>query len=153
LSRSGGPTDRHASMRTVIEWSHRLLDDDEAALFRRLGVFVGSFDLPAAVSVAASPESLAVDGAVARAGDVIGRLADKSLLVRAQHGEISRWRLLDTIRAYAREQLDASGEMPDVQGRHLAWARATAVDIEGSLDDDGGWWERYDAVSDDLRAA
>ena len=45
LSRSGNPSDRHASMRTVIEWSHRLLDEDEAALYRRLGVFVGSFDL------------------------------------------------------------------------------------------------------------
>jgi predicted ATPase len=145
LSRSGNPRDRHASMRTVIEWSHRLLDEDEATLLRRLGVFVGSFDLGAAVSVTA-------DGELARTSDVIGRLADKSLLVRAQHGDTSRWRMLDTIRAYAGEQLEASGELPEVRGRHLVWAATTAAAIEGSLDDDG-WQDRFDAVSDDLRAA
>ena len=45
LSRSGPTGDRHGSLRTVIEWSHQLLDDSERAAFRRLGVFVGAFDL------------------------------------------------------------------------------------------------------------
>ena len=60
--------------------------------------------------------------------------------------------MLDTIRAYAGEQLEASGELPEVRGRHLMWAATTAAAIEGSLDDDG-WQDRFDAVSDDLRAA
>ena len=146
LSRSGGHDDRHSSMRTVIDWSHQLLDDVERAMFRRLGVFAGTFDLDSAAAVAG-------DGDVAATSDVIGRLADKSLLVRRNHGAGSRWRMLDTVRAFAREQLDMSGEAPAASRRHLRWAADTAREIEASLDDLGGWRSRFDVVSDDLRAA
>ena len=146
LSRSGAHDDRHSSMRTVIEWSHQLLDDVERAMFRRLGVFAGTFDLDSAAAVAG-------DGDVAATSDVIGRLADKSLLVRRNHGAGSRWRMLDTVRAYAREQLDLSGEEPAASRRHLRWAADTAREIEASLDDRGGWQSHFDVVSDDLRAA
>ena len=146
LSRSGAHGDRHSSMRTVIEWSHQLLDDDERAMFRRLGVFAGTFDLDSAAAVAGA-------GDVPATSDVIGRLADKSLLVRRNHGAGSRWRMLDTVRAYAREQLDLSGEEPAASRRHLRWAADTARKIEASLDDRGGWQSHFDVVSDDLRAA
>ena len=147
LSRSTATGDRHRSLRAVIDWSHDLLDEHERRLFRRLGVFSASFDLDSVVAVAA-------DGPVAAASDVVGRLTDKSLLVHVPDAEGSRWRMLDTVHAYAREQL---GSDPDddraTRRRHLAWAAATAQDLEHGLDDEGTWFARFDLVADDLRVA
>jgi predicted ATPase/DNA-binding CsgD family transcriptional regulator len=145
LSRSDPTGDRHGSLRTVIDWSHQLLDDTERAAFRRLGVFVGAFDLSAAATVAG-------DGDTAGTSDLIGRLADKSLLVHVRNTSGSRWQMLDTVHAYAHEQLEASGEADDVRGRHHSWATATARQLEQSLDA-AGWQERFDAVAGDLRSA
>jgi len=145
LSRSSPKGDRHGSLRTVIDWSHQLLDDAERTTFRRLGVFVGAFDLSAAATVAG-------DGDTAAASDLIGRLADKSLLVHVRDTSGSRWQMLDTVHAYAHEQLEASGEADDVRGRHHSWATATARQLEQSLDATG-WQERFDAVAGDLRSA
>ena len=72
-------TERHRSLRAVIAWSHDLLDHDERALFRRLAAFVGGFDLSAAVAVAGSDDLRAHVVA-----DVVGRLVDKSLIIRLQ---------------------------------------------------------------------
>jgi len=145
LSRSSSTGDRHGSLRTVIDWSHQLLDEAERAAFRRLGVFVGAFDLDAAAAIA-------TEGDTALASDLIGRLTDKSLLVHVPHAAGSRWQLLDTVHAYAHEQLEVSGEADDVRRRHHAWATATARQLEQSLDT-AGWQERFDAVAGDLRSA
>lgn len=148
LGRSAGHSasaGRHRSLRAVLEWSHGLLDHDEGTLFRRLGVFAGSFDLAAATAVAA-------DGCTAIAADVIGRLADKCLLDRGRDGRVSRWRMLDTVRSYAREQLNASGEGPAVEEAHLRWAVGAAARLEAELGVGDGWVEEFDAVVDDLRS-
>ncbi|MET7971415.1 LuxR C-terminal-related transcriptional regulator [Micromonospora sp. NPDC005305] len=134
---------RHRSLRAVVGWSHDLLDDDERLLLRRLAVFVGSFDLPAAVAVT----DVGAPGAVA---DLLGRLADKSLLV-PERGAVSRWRLLDTVRAFAAERLTAAGEEPALRERHLCWAAETAVALRGHPAD--RCREEFRAVADDLRAA
>ena len=146
LGRANGPTDRHGSLRAVIDWSHDLLDDEERRLFRRLGVFVGAFDLASVTAVAA-------DGDDAAAIDLIGRLTDKSLLAHRRETAGSRWRMLDTVRAYAREQLDASGERAEVQGRHLVWAASVALRLESELDGGEAWRSELDVVADDLRSA
>ncbi len=145
LSRSSSTGDRHGSLRAVIEWSHQLLDDSERTAFRRLGSFVGAFDLVAATTVAGLEDT-------AEASDLIGRLTDKSLLVHVHRTSGSRWQMLDTVHAYAHEQLEASGEADVVRARHHAWATAAAHELEESLEVDG-WQERFDAVVGDLRSA
>ena len=146
LSRLGRAEDRHGSLRSVIDWSHDLLDQDEKVLFRRLGVFRGGFDLPAAHEVAGS-------GTLAETGDLVGRLADKSLLIRSDAGGRSLWRMLDTIRAYASEQLASQSELDGVLEHHLNWAAGEARSLVGALESRQSWRESFDAVADDLRAA
>ena len=151
LAGGRGADPRHHSLRAVIGWSHDLLDDAERAMYRRLGVFAGGFDLDAACAISADGKRWAV-------ADVIGRLADKSLLIAAHGSGSGRWRMLDTVRAYAREQLTASGEEPAVLERHLRWAAQTAAALEQRAQAAGGsvqarWWPGFDAVADDLRAA
>ncbi|GIH21758.1 hypothetical protein Aph01nite_00680 [Acrocarpospora phusangensis] len=137
LAGSRHPDERHRSLRTVIAWSHDLLAEDERQLFPRLAVFAGSFDLDAARRVA--------PGAVA---DVLGRLVDKSLVVR--ENDAGSWRLLETVRAYALDRLAAGGDLDEVRDLHLRWAAETAHTL---ADDPGPEWDRFDAVRDDLRAA
>jgi tetratricopeptide (TPR) repeat protein len=96
---------------------------------------------------------VATNGDAFAARDGVARLTDKSLLVHGFDPGGSRWHMLATMRAYAREQLDASGELPETRRRHLSWAVGTAREIEQALDDDGGWQVDFDAVADDLRAA
>ncbi len=109
-------------------------------------MFAGPFDLGSAATVA-------TNGDIVKATDLIGRLADKSLLARGQDGAQSRWRMLDTVRAYAAEQLDANADAAKTRSLHLSWAAATAKEIEQLLDDGDEWEQTFDSVSDDLRAA
>jgi predicted ATPase len=135
LAGGRGQEVRHRSLRAVIGWSHDLLDAEERDLFRRLAVFAGAFDLPAAAAVGE------IEGAVA--ADVLGRLVDKSL-VRHDQG---RWRMLATIRAVAADKLTESGETAQVQHRYRLWA----VDRAGALTESGP--AEVDLVLDDLRDA
>jgi predicted ATPase/DNA-binding CsgD family transcriptional regulator len=153
LSGRRGTDTRHRSMRAVIDWSHRLLSDQERALFRRLAVFRGDCDLGAVVAVAGAdgPDSGegGTDPTVA-VTSLLGQLVDKSLVVRVP-GEPARWRLLETIRAFALEQLRSSAELDVVERRHRRWAASAALDLETRLD--GDWRDDFDRVADDLRGA
>ena len=139
-----GGTDRHHSLRDVLRWSHDLLEPPEQELFCRLAVFAAGFDLDAAVAV--SP-----DEPPSTVAHLLGRLVEKSLVVR-QAGHVTRWRLLETVRAFAAEQLDAGGRRPLVERRHLEWASRVAADLERRLDG-SDWAAGYDDVVDDLRVA
>ena len=146
LAGSRGAHERHRSLRAVIDWSHDLLDDDERAMFRRAGAFIGGFDLDAAVAV--SPGMYR--GMVA---DLVGRLTDKSLLIHRRGPEGSRWQMLETIRAYALDQLADSDEEATVRDAHLRWAAAVADDLERQAEAGLAWRAGFDVVADDLRAA
>jgi len=115
---TGGARDlpeRQRTMRGAIEWSHALLDEHECVLFRRLGVFLGGFTLDAAEEVCALDARDDVLSGVAS-------LLDKSLLRAESAGTDQRLRMLETIREYALERLDASGELALMRERHAAWS-------------------------------
>ena len=90
---------RHRTLRETIDWSHALLDEAEAALFRRLSVFAGTFSLDAV-------EALSPDDVL----DLLSALVDKSLVIMESTGSEARYRLLEALRQYGREKLVAAGE-------------------------------------------
>jgi predicted ATPase/transcriptional regulator with XRE-family HTH domain len=104
---------RHQTLRTTIAWSYSLLDAPERTLFRRLSVFAGGCTLEAVESVAALLGERPVDVL-----NELGSLVDKSLLqVRDQAGE-PRFTMLETIREFAHEELQASGEEAATRQAH-----------------------------------
>jgi predicted ATPase/DNA-binding SARP family transcriptional activator len=109
---------RQQTLRATIEWSHDLLSGEERVLFRRLAVFAGSFSLDAGASVCTGG---AIDGR--EIVQLVGRLTDKSLVV-VEDPESARYRLLDTVRQFAAERLDAAGERETVEARHRDWVQA-----------------------------
>jgi predicted ATPase/DNA-binding SARP family transcriptional activator len=108
---------RQQTLRATIDWSHDLLTAEERVLHRRLAVFAGGFTLEAA-------EEVCADDAIARRRvvDLVARLVEKSLVV----AEGERFRLLDTVRQYASERLEAAAERETVALRHLNWCLALA---------------------------
>src|SRR5262249_51118932 len=102
LAGGRGADARHHSLRAVIGWSHALLADKEPSFSRHLAVFAATSALNAAVAVTSA-------GGRPKAADLLGRLVDKSLVVH-QRGTLGRWRLLDTVRAFAADRLRANVE-------------------------------------------
>ncbi len=105
--------ERQRTLRAAIEWSHALLNADERCIFRRLGVFAGSFSLAAAEAVAADSADGDTDTL-----EPLQALVDRSLVLRVSDG--ARLRLLDSTRAFALEQLDTAGEKGRVMQRMCA---------------------------------
>lgn len=141
----------HHTLRAAIDWSHGLLSAEEQTLFRRLGAFAAGFTLDTAEAVCAG-EGLAEK----RVLDVLASLVDKSLVVaettsRAQ----ARYRLLETIREYAREKLDAAGETGQLRQRHLDLFLARAEEAAPKLHDTYQqlWLNWLEGEHDNLRAA
>jgi predicted ATPase/DNA-binding XRE family transcriptional regulator len=96
---------RHRTMRALIDWSYDLLSDDERRLFRGLSIFAGGFPLEACAAVCG-------DGArdEIKVLDLLSSLVDKSLVQVAAVGDATRYRLLESMRQYAREKLSSAGE-------------------------------------------
>ncbi|GAA4291732.1 hypothetical protein GCM10023086_00970 [Streptomyces venetus] len=110
---------RQQTLRAVVDWSWDLLDEDERDVLRRLSVFAGGCDLPAAEAVC-GPVAL----------EALGSLVDRSLVVAAPPGETAdgemRYRLLETVAEYAAERLDESGQRPAAERAHLTYFRELA---------------------------
>jgi predicted ATPase/class 3 adenylate cyclase len=109
---------RHQTLRSAVDWSYDLLPGAERELLGCLSVFAGSFDLAAAEAVAGASAGRTVGFEVL---DLLARLVDKSLVVADEtpDGDV-RYRLLETIRQYAAEKLDAAGASLVIRRRHLA---------------------------------
>jgi predicted ATPase/class 3 adenylate cyclase/DNA-binding CsgD family transcriptional regulator len=139
---------RQQTLEACIAWSHDLLDADERALFRRLAVFAGGFTLEAAEVVGADD---ALDAYAVL--DLVARLVDKSL-VHVEPGE-GRYRLLDTIRLYARERLADAHESDVVRQRHLGYFVDLAEQAEPALAVAEGpvWLAQLEVEHDNLRVA
>ena len=120
---------RQQTLRATLQWSHDLLTEPERGLYRRLGVFAGSFGIEAVEHVAQVSPPLE-----APAVDLLGALVDKSLVqVEAGRGA-NRYRLLETVRLDARERLVAAGELPAVEAAHRSWYVALAQAADRDLD-------------------
>jgi predicted ATPase len=117
---SQAPT-RQQTLEATLRWSHDLLEPDERVLFRRLGVFAGGFELGAAEAVC-SGDLLGL----AEVADVLGRLVEKSLVSFDDRGPDRHYRLLETVRIYARGQLQEAGEAKSLALAHARWALALA---------------------------
>jgi predicted ATPase len=123
-----GAVSRHQTLRRAVDWSYDLLSEDEAELLQHLSVCVGGFDLAAAESIGAS-ESIEAMLIV----DLLDRLVDKSLVVVDDVGSATRYRLLDTIRDYAFERLEAAGRSEDVRAAHAAHFTDLAEELGAGL--------------------
>lgn len=129
---TGGGRDRPTrlqTMRDAITWSHDLLSPAEQVLLRRLAVFINGCTLEAAEAVVSGPE--VAGSAPGDVLDLIAALVEASLLrTETQVDGSLRYRMLETIREFAEEQLLASGEANAVRQRHAAWFTALAGQFE-----------------------
>ena len=143
-----GALTRQQTLAATIDWSHELLDGEERALFRRLGVFAGLFSLEAV-------ESICGDGQLDRAdaADLLGRLVEKSLVSTSNEAGESRYRLLETVRQVAGERLAASGERAHVEERHRAFYVSLAEASDPDLGEAPGFAARLEREHDNVRAA
>ena len=117
---TGGPRDvpeRQRTLRATIEWSHELLTSHEQGLFARLSVFVGGCRLEAAEAVCDADL------------DTLQSLVEKSLLRFSDE----RYWMLETIREYARDRLDESGQTVEIAGGHARWYRDLSEEYEPEL--------------------
>jgi predicted ATPase/class 3 adenylate cyclase len=137
--------ERQRTLRGAIAWSYELLDGAERAAFRRLGVFSGGWDREAAAAV------LGENGGAA----VLESLLDKSLVRVGDAGGAPRFDMLETLREFAHERLEADGEAAEFRGRHAAHFLALA-ELGGARlvgPEQPVWSGRLERELDNFRAA
>jgi len=110
---------RHQMLRAALDWSYALLDEQERQLLERLSVFAGGWS-PEALAPVCGSDMADSDDLI----DVLVGLVDKSLVMTDARDGTTRYRLLETIREYASERLDASTQAPVVRRRHAAYFRS-----------------------------
>jgi len=141
-----GALPRHRTLRATIEWSYGHLDEAVRVFFDQLGVFVGGFTIDAAVTVT----GFTVDEVL----DLIDSLVGQSM-VQPIAGTERRFRLLETLRHFAWDQLTSSNRLDEIRTRHLEWATNYCVSESPKLMGD----DQVTAVTnlafalDDMRAA
>jgi predicted ATPase/class 3 adenylate cyclase len=150
ISGSHGGEQRHRTLRAAIDWSYDLLEDAERGLLDRLSVFAGGFTLAAAESVMGW-DDLAADEIF----EPLAGLVARSLVIADTDETETRYRLLETIRQYAQERLDASGDTHRVRTEHARYytefAEVAAANLAGPGEIE--WLRRLTRELDNLRTA
>jgi non-specific serine/threonine protein kinase len=141
---------RQQTLRALIDWSFDLLSEGEQTLLRRLSVFAGGWTLGAAEAVCMGENVEAWEVL-----DLLTSLVDKSLVPYDEQGGEGRYRLLETVRQYARDRLLDSGEAAAVWARHCDWCLTLAEQAEEGLHTTSqkAWLDRLEREHDNLRAA
>jgi non-specific serine/threonine protein kinase len=157
---------RQQTLRAAIDWSYGLLSESERVLLRRLSVFAGGWSFEAAEAVCTDDVGAGLAPAHARQSqglslrptdilDLLTQLVNKSLVVTEEFDGQTRYRLLETVRQYAREKLLDSGESEPVRERHLTFfvqfAEAAESKVEGP--EQALWFQRLEVEYDNIRAA
>jgi predicted ATPase/DNA-binding winged helix-turn-helix (wHTH) protein len=143
---------RHRTLRAALDWSYELLPENERIVLRRLAVFAGSFTLQAASAVAAAD-----DIAPSEVADCFAKLVEKSLATAGAPGVGTRFRLLETTRAYALEMLAEAGEFDTAARRHatryLDLFESAEAEAELQTRPTNEWLEEFRTRIDNLRTA
>jgi predicted ATPase/DNA-binding SARP family transcriptional activator len=144
-------TARHRTLREAMDWSYGLLEPEEQSVLRALSVFVGGFTLAAVAAVA-------TEGDEDRALRCLERLVEASLVAVDSTNEETRYTILETVREYGAEHLEAAGERDEVRRRHAEYfavfaeavwhpVRTSAARVQGA------WLGRFARDRENLRAA
>lgn len=141
---------RQQTLAAAIDWSYRLLDEPERRLFERLSVFQGGFTLEAVSQVCTDD-----DLDEFQIWELLPSLVDKSLVAADVDAEEARYRLLETLRQFARDLLDESGSADEFRRRHATFYRDLALEAGKHIrgPDEAIWWARIDTELDNLRQA
>jgi predicted ATPase/DNA-binding SARP family transcriptional activator len=144
VSRHRDQEARHATLRAVVDWSYRLLSSELQRFFRQLSVFRGGWTLEAAGAV--SGEALTLDW--------LEELRDGSLLVTEETGSGMRFRMLETMREYASEQMSVE-EASGLARRHAEYYTALAEEAAANIEspEAAAWYDQLEREHDNLRAA
>jgi predicted ATPase/class 3 adenylate cyclase len=143
-SRDSTVLPRQQTLRALIDWSYDLLAPGEQALLRQLAVFAGGWTLEAAEAVCECPEQSVID--------MLSRLVEKSLVVLDP--DSGRYRLLETVRLYAQDRLNESGEGESARDRHLAFYCAFAAGAKAKLvGPEADWLSRVDRELENILVA
>jgi predicted ATPase/class 3 adenylate cyclase len=141
---------RQKTLGALIDWSYDLLKPKEQTLFKRIGIFAGGFGLDAATAVCAD-DDLHADDVL----DLLSSLADKSLVVADTTGERERYRLLESTRAYALDQLATEPYRERLARKHAEYFRiqTQAVDESRGFGSTTAWLASVEVELDNYRAA
>ncbi len=141
---------RHRTLRATLDWSYQLLPEPERVVLRRLAIFAGGFTEEAASAVAASAEI-----AASEVVESLANLVTKSLVSVDVGGVMVRYRLPETIRAYALQTLVESGEREQIARRHAEYHLGLfeRAEAEAETRPMAEWLAEYRPRIDNLRAA
>jgi predicted ATPase/DNA-binding winged helix-turn-helix (wHTH) protein len=141
---------RHRALRATLDWSYHLLPEAERQVLHHLAVFPAGFSLEAVSAVVGKPEK-----EICCIEECVANLVSKSLVVLEGHGGASRWRLLETTRAYALQKLIESSELSSAFRRHAEFFRDvyTVVTSPTRAGAEGGGMTRSVLEVDNARAA
>ena len=142
--------ERQQTLRALVDWSHDLLQEHEQVLLARLAVFAGGFELEAAEAICGA-DPLTPDDVL----DLLTSLVEKSLVLTEERAVGTRYRLLETIRDYAREKLTQRDKLAATAARHcnhyFVMAKAASQGLQGH--EQAEWTRRIESELDNLRAA